>query len=162
MNDDNIVSGSLFEDDYLLRTLGQLAHSPEIALTELVANAWDAGAENVSITIPENIDEYITIADDGTGLTPEQFYKRWMMLGYNRLKHQGDKVIFPPEKSGQRLAFGRSGVGRHGLLCFNNEYTVNTKSEDWESSFVISTHSGKDPFILKSQNIGVGSGMVRN
>ena len=36
--------GSLFEDDYLLRTLGRIAHEPEVALTELVANAWDAGA----------------------------------------------------------------------------------------------------------------------
>lgn len=34
--------GSLFEDDYLIRTLGVIAHDPYVALTELVANAWDA------------------------------------------------------------------------------------------------------------------------
>ena len=123
MNDGTIVSGSLFEDDYLVRTLGPLGYSPDIALTELVANAWDAGTENVSIIIPEEIDEELTIEDDGIGLTPEQFHKRWMKLGYNRLKHQGEKVEFPIGKSGQRLAFGRNGVGRHGLLCFNDEYT---------------------------------------
>ena len=39
--------GSLFEEDYLIRTLGRIAHDPEIALTELVANAWDAGALTV-------------------------------------------------------------------------------------------------------------------
>ncbi len=39
--------GSLFEEDYLIRTLGAIVHSPEIALTELVANAWDAGATTV-------------------------------------------------------------------------------------------------------------------
>ena len=33
--------GSLFEEDYLLRTLGRIAHDPDVALTELVANAWD-------------------------------------------------------------------------------------------------------------------------
>lgn len=33
--------GSLFEEDYLIRNLGQIAHDPEIALTELVANAWE-------------------------------------------------------------------------------------------------------------------------
>lgn len=41
------VQGTLFEEDYLIRTLGALAHSADIALTELVANAWDAGASEV-------------------------------------------------------------------------------------------------------------------
>ena len=31
------VQGSLFEDDYLIRTLGALSHKPDVALTELVA-----------------------------------------------------------------------------------------------------------------------------
>lgn len=38
--------GSLFEENYLIRTLGHIAYDPEIALTELVANAWDAGARS--------------------------------------------------------------------------------------------------------------------
>ena len=42
-NNNQFVQGSLFEEDYLIRTLGALVHYPEIALTELVANAWDAG-----------------------------------------------------------------------------------------------------------------------
>ena len=37
------VFGSLFEEDYLLRTLGRIAHDPDVALTELVANAWMPG-----------------------------------------------------------------------------------------------------------------------
>ncbi len=39
---DTAVQNSLFEDDYLLRELGQVGHVPQVALTELVANAWDA------------------------------------------------------------------------------------------------------------------------
>ena len=36
---------SLFEDDFLKRDLGNsFLSSPDIAITELVANAWDAGA----------------------------------------------------------------------------------------------------------------------
>lgn len=158
MNDGNIISGSLFEDDYLLRTLGPLAHAPDIALTELVANAWDAGAENVQITIPDSIGEEIVISDDGTGLTREHFHHRWMRLGYNRLKHQGDSVLFPGGKSGHRLAFGRNGVGRHGLLCFNDEYTVVTTADGKTSCFTISTHSGQNPFVLKSENVEDGTG----
>lgn len=44
-----IIQGSLFEDDYLVRTPGNIARDPDYALTELVANAWDAGATNVQI-----------------------------------------------------------------------------------------------------------------
>ncbi|MBX7122582.1 MAG: ATP-binding protein [Opitutaceae bacterium] len=46
------IQGSLFEKDYLLRTLGSIVHDPGIALTELVANCWDAGASSVYVTIP--------------------------------------------------------------------------------------------------------------
>ena len=44
---------SLFEDDFLKRDLGNsFLSSPDIAITELVANAWDAGATEVRIIIP--------------------------------------------------------------------------------------------------------------
>lgn len=39
----NYIQGSLFEENYLIRTLGNLVTQPDIALTELGANAWDAG-----------------------------------------------------------------------------------------------------------------------
>lgn len=147
-----MFQGSLFEEDYLIRTLGALVHSPEIALTELVANAWDAGATRVEILIPDDYNLKLVVEDNGTGLTKEQFENRWMRLGYNRIKHQGKNVIFPPNVDGKRLAYGRNGVGRHGLLCFNNEYTVITNSGGKQSKFVISTKSENQPFIIKEYN----------
>lgn len=147
-----MYQGSLFEEDYLIRTLGSLVHSPEIALTELVANAWDAGATQVDILIPDDYNLKLVVEDNGTGLTKEQFENRWMRLGYNRIKHQGKNVIFPPNVDGKRLAYGRNGVGRHGLLCFNNEYTVITNSGGKKSTFVISTKSENQPFIIKEYN----------
>ena len=120
----NYIQGSLFEEDYLVRTLGALAYSPDIALTELVANAWDAGALRVEISIPEEHGQDLTIKDNGTGLTKAEFHQRWMKLGYNRVKHQGKRVKLPDGLTGSRLAYGRNGIGRHGLLCFNNHYTV--------------------------------------
>jgi hypothetical protein len=147
-----MFQGSLFEEDYLIRTLGALVHSPEIALTELVANAWDAGATRVEILIPDDYNLKLIVEDNGTGLTKEQFENRWMRLGYNRIKHQGKNVIFPPNVDGKRLAYGRNGVGRHGLLCFNNEYSVITNSGGKQSKFVISTKSENQPFIIKEYN----------
>ena len=146
-----IIQGTLFEEDYLIRTLGTLAHSADVALTELVANAWDAGASEVQISIPEEHDALLIVEDNGTGLSSSNFHDRWMKLGYDRLKHQGKKVEFPPGMNGNRLAYGRNGVGRHGLLCFSNEYVVNTKAEGVESIFHISTRNEQYPFFIKSE-----------
>lgn len=145
------IQGSLFEEDYLIRTLGNLGTSPEIALTELVANAWDAGATHVDIFIPEELGQKLIIEDNGTGLTKDEFYSRWMKLGYNRLKHQGKKVVFPKGLDLQRYAYGRNGVGRHGMLCFNHEYKVITAKKGIESCFTITTKSEKEPFLIKNE-----------
>ena len=67
------LQGTLFEQDYLIRTLGNLATAPDVALTELVANAWDAGASKVDIKIPDQLGELLSIADDGCGMTAKQF-----------------------------------------------------------------------------------------
>jgi hypothetical protein len=150
-----IFKGSLFEEDYLVRTLGLLATSPETALTELVANAWDAGATDVQIYIPDEYGGKLSIIDNGTGLTKEQFLSRWMKLGYNRLRHQGEKVIFPKGITGNRLAYGRNGVGRHGLLCFNNEYIVITEAGGMRSTFTVTTIDETHPFSVKDSHFEV-------
>ena len=55
-----------FEEDYIFRNNRSITTSPDIALTELVANAWDAGAFNVEIIIPKSEEEtLISITDDG-------------------------------------------------------------------------------------------------
>jgi hypothetical protein len=150
---DKELQGTLFEEDYLIRTLGPIANTPDIALTELVANAWDAGASKVQITIPEEKGENLIIEDDGSGMTAAQFRERWMTLGYNRVKHQGVNAEFPPERASlKRPAYGRNGVGRHGLLCFADRYDVETQREGKFSIFSIATTSGKDPFVIVSEN----------
>lgn len=146
---------SQYEDEYLLRSLGPLAYRADIALSELVANAWDAGATVVEITIPKALGATLVVEDDGTGLTREQFLGRWMTLAYNRLKRQGEKVEFPPGRTGlNRLAYGRNGVGRHGLLCFGDEYTVDTRRDGIRLSLQVATASGASPFVLKSEKSG--------
>ena len=148
---------TLFEDDFLVRSLGAIATSPDTALTELVANAWDAGAARVNITIPEAAGETLLVTDDGCGMTREQFYERWMKLGYNRVKHQGTNAEFPPDRGGQRrAAYGRNGVGRHGLLCFDDEYIVETTRAGQRSTFVVGTASGVDPFRVRKQTFEKG------
>ncbi len=155
----NSMSKTLFEEDYLIRTLGSLGTSPDIALTELVANAWDAGATDVNIYIPDKKGECLIVEDNGIGLTKEEFYNRWMKLGYNRLKHQSRMVEFPSGVNLTRYAYGRNGVGRHGLLCFSEEYKVITQKKGKKSTFHISTMSGENPFIITKQSFEKADGI---
>jgi hypothetical protein len=149
-----IVHGSLFEDDYLIRTLGNIVRDPEYALTELVANAWDAGATEIKLSIPTQIGGRICVSDNGTGLTPDEFKQRWMKLGYDRLKHQGKQVEFPPSHSNlSRRAYGRNGVGRHGMFCFGDRYKVVTRKDGQVSTFEVELSSGKNPFVITSQEV---------
>lgn len=151
--------GSLFEEDYLVRTLGRIAHDPDIAITELVANAWDAGASKVDIIVPTEKNNALVITDDGHGMTDTQFKERWMTLGYNRIKHQGADVEFPAGKLGtKRKAYGRNGVGRHGLICFADHYEVKTKSKGVESIYKVGTRSHQNPFYIESSSASNSAG----
>ncbi|PUE53294.1 ATP-binding protein [Limnohabitans parvus] len=152
-------TGSLFEENYLVRTLGRIAQDSEIALTELVANAWDAGASLVDLTIPPVNALVLTIEDDGHGMTPAQFKGRWMKLGYDRVKHQSAIVEFPPARKGwRRKAYGRNGVGRHGLLCFADQYSVETWRDDKGTSFDIGTNSEENPFKIEREGSFIRNG----
>ncbi|MGO9122892.1 MAG: ATP-binding protein [Desulfomonilaceae bacterium] len=154
MTQQAMLQGSLFEEDYLVRTLGSLANTPDVALTELAANAWDAGATRVDITIPETSGGQIIVQDDGCGMTQEQFRRRWMTLGYNRVKHQGELAEFPADRlDWRRRAYGRNGVGRHGMLCFAQRYVVKTKRDGVGGEYVVATASGEQPFYLVTQKI---------
>lgn len=138
-----------YEKDFLRRDLGAIVHRPDIALTELVANAYDAGASVVKIVVPDELGGTLMVEDDGEGMTEEHFRKRWMMLRYNRLLHQGPNVSFPPERQGlKRKAFGRNGIGRHGLLCFGDEYSVETWRGGKSCKFDVSVSSGDQPLTV--------------
>ena len=145
---------TMFEEEYIYRTTGSVTQKPDNALTELIANAWDAGAQNVNITIPEVEDEKIIIEDDGTGMTEEEFKQRWLTLNYNRIKNQGIDVEFPSDvKNTKRKAYGRNGIGRHSMFCFNNTYKLATWKDGKEFSCNIDISSGSQPFKVLNPKI---------
>lgn len=149
-----------FEDDYMFRNNRMITSSPDIAITELVANAWDAGALHVDIKLPNSENRIISVIDDGIGMLEEEFNSRWMTLNYNRTKHQGKYVTFPDEIKDDRtrIAYGRNGVGRHGMLCFADKYTVKTWKNGMCFECIISTSSGNEPFKIISKKTYKKSG----
>ena len=148
-------SNVYFEEKYIFRNNRSITSNNDIALTEFVANAWDAGAHNVYITIPFEEHEEIIVEDDGTGMTDEEFRSRWMTLNYDRQKRQGKEVVFPAGvESPKRIAYGRNGVGRHGMLCFSDSYTVETWKDGKCNSYAIAVSQGYAPFkIIKHTTI---------
>ena len=137
--------GKGFLDDHA----GRVISNPHIAIVELVANSWDAGARRVNITWPDNGGDF-EILDDGTGMTKDEFENIWPELNYNRIQKQGSKVTFP-DSSGTitRSAYGRNGKGRHSLFCFSNAYCVETWKNNTASSFHIKRSHGNVPYEIR-------------
>ncbi len=117
---------------------------PKIALVELIANCWDAGANRVDIIWPEESrPDNIQIKDDGTGMTAEDFAQRWLEFNYNRKEVQGEDVVFPVgNQKSHRKAYGTNGKGRHSMFCFASEYKVETWKDGNANNFVIGRTEG--------------------
>ena len=150
--------GEGFLDDYA----GRIISDPYIALVELVANCWDAGARNVQITWPENMGGHFQIIDDGTGMSKDDFERIWRELNYDRFKNQGSAVTFPDRSSKiKRTAYGRNGKGRHSLFCFADEYWVETWRDRVSSIFRVERSKGDVPYRIEfagqSQKDGHGT-----
>ena len=78
-------------------------------LTEAVANAWDADAGNVIISIDKKKD-IITIEDDGCGMSIEDVNNKYLHIGYRRRLDESDKT------SKGRPVMGRKGLGKLSLF----------------------------------------------
>jgi hypothetical protein len=143
----------IFGSDFLRDHAGHLVSEPRIAIVELIANAYDAGATDVKVTWPDEEGGHFEIADDGTGMTAEEFCRRWKTLCYNRMQEQGAVVQFPPGvKQKKRIAFGTSGKGRHSAFCFADSYKVETWKEGKSiTALVKMTEGGNEPFHCQIQ-----------
>lgn len=138
--------GKGFLDDHA----GRLIADPKIAIVELIANCWDAGARKVEITWPLEQGGLFEVVDDGTGMTKDEFKKIWTELNYNRLQNQGLSVNFPdPSIKTKRTAYGRNGKGRHSLFCFSDEYKVETWKDNLDSFFHVKRTYGEYPYEIK-------------
>ena len=143
-----VLQGSKFEKDFIERTYSSIVSDMSIAFSELVANSWDAGATLVSITLPEKKGQSIVIEDNGSGMTDKEFQQRWMTIAYNRVAHQGQYIEYNSSNGkAKRLAYGRNGVGRHSMLCFDSQYQVETWRDGKCNTYKISVDGGDSAFI---------------
>nr|WP_172691450.1 ATP-binding protein [Agrobacterium tumefaciens]ASK44392.1 ATP-binding protein [Agrobacterium tumefaciens] len=143
--------GLLFDDRFLDKYAGPIISDPAVAIVELVANAWDAYATRVDIVWPKRSQNIpFSITDNGKGMTPAQFERRWKTLDYNRLIEEGNKSSPPAELSSSppRNPYGRNGKGRHAAFKFSDPYRVRTWRDGDETTYEI-RRSTTQPFDVK-------------
>ncbi|QCP60984.1 TIGR02391 family protein [Pantoea sp. SO10] len=93
------------------------------ALAELISNAYDADAENVSLRFSEvGSDKSIYVLDDGTGMSADEIQNRFLVIGRNRRSDVGDT----PSPRFKRLATGKKGLGKLALFGLAKKITIDT------------------------------------
>ena len=90
----------------IIRLLGiQMYQKPADVISELIANAWDADAEQVNIKLSDRI---IEVRDNGNGMTFEQCQNYYLNVGRDR-RFDTKKDLSERFK---RPVLGRKGIGK--------------------------------------------------
>jgi len=121
-------------DSRLATLLSQEYSSTEKALKELVDNAWDADAEQVSITLPAPLsNDPILVIDDGTGMTAQELSAHYLKIASDRRSKRGLRTT-----GKQRLIKGRKGIGKFAGLMAASVMKLTTCARSNEVSFTLS------------------------
>lgn len=104
------------------------------ALAELISNAYDADASEVTITFLEQngAPKAITVEDNGTGMSLKDIQEKFLVIGRNR-RDEGDN---PSAKFG-RLATGKKGLGKLALFGLAKEISVETVKDGLRNRFLL-------------------------
>ena len=114
----------------VLNHLGiKLYSSIPAVISEAVANAWDADAENVTIEIS---DDTVVIEDDGHGMSIDDLNRKFLSVGYQRRK---DGHSTTPDG---RKVLGRKGIGKLSLFSIANTIEVHSVKSGSKAGFVLS------------------------
>ncbi|MEL7569876.1 MAG: ATP-binding protein [Eubacteriaceae bacterium] len=121
---------------YALKTFGRQQYSNAwAALSELVANGFDAGAKNVYlyINMVNKKNSIIEIIDDGGGMDEYDFEKKYVIIGRNRrLENPNDK------------AAGRKGIGKLAALYLSDEYQILSKKNGTSTAWGVNVTGKTD------------------
>lgn len=118
----------------LLQLLGpNLYTNIYYVLGEIIANAYDADAQNVYILYDTNKNTII-VEDDGTGMTYDQFNSKFLPIGITS-RNDDDNTY---SESGQRKRMGRKGIGKLAALSVAERVKVISVRNGEKSGCVLS------------------------
>ncbi|QTQ84626.1 ATP-binding protein [Agrobacterium tumefaciens] len=101
-----------------------LYSSTPAALTELVANAWDAEATRVEITIDAAANK-IVIEDNGHGMNAASIKAKFLNVGYSRRVNSANKHM---SENNQRRVMGRKGIGKLSMFALSDFVRVSSQA----------------------------------
>ena len=142
--------GLFYEDRFLESWAGSIITDPSTAIVELVANCWDAYATEVRISWPDTkTEKQFAIADNGKGMTREEFQYIWRAMSYDRVIRYGTTTPPPPDIQGlPRFVFGKNGKGRFASFCFASEYLITSKKDGQQFTYKVLRKPDK-PLVLE-------------
>ena len=115
----------------VLRHLGFGLYSNIAAvLSEVVANAWDADAEHVSVVI-DAAGGVVTIEDDGHGMTIDDANRKYLHVGYERRSQEARTPRF------DRSVMGRKGIGKLSLFSIARTVEVHSVRDNVRHGFIM-------------------------
>jgi signal transduction histidine kinase len=104
-------------DARVIQELGErLFESAELAVVELIKNAYDADATDCWVDLQGT--DRLTVRDSGTGMTESTFRKRWMRIATGEKARQGKSTKF------NRPLTGSKGVGRFAVRFLGDYLTL--------------------------------------
>jgi uncharacterized protein (TIGR02391 family) len=105
------------------------------ALAELISNAYDADASRVELKFHEHNGKPISIQvmDSGHGMSADDIQNKFLVIGRNRRKEDGDKRTTKFE----RLPTGKKGLGKLALFGLSKVITVDTICNGLRNRFVL-------------------------
>jgi signal transduction histidine kinase len=108
----------------LLQELGErLVASPEVALVELIKNAYDADSALCEVKVAEK-GKALVISDLGHGMTFDEFVGRWMRIATaSKIEDRTSRVY------GRRLT-GAKGIGRFAVRYLGDHLSLITVAQD--------------------------------
>jgi signal transduction histidine kinase/anti-sigma regulatory factor (Ser/Thr protein kinase) len=113
----------------LLQLLGdQLIGSSKLAVFELVKNAYDADASEVSITLGDlgTADPWIVVEDDGVGMSLDTIQNVWLVPGDDH--REKDRTRDQRSPKYHRLPLGEKGVGRFAVHKLGGRVRMTTRA----------------------------------
>ena len=125
-------------DPSILRELSGVYKPFVKAFKELISNAFDADAENVTVRFAEDFSS-VTVTDDGFGMTPFEFRNDFTRIGGSSRRWAGDRT-----RKG-RLRIGNKGIGFLALARYCGLLEVESRAErSFRHSLTVATPTTVD------------------
>lgn len=113
----------------LTEILGENYRSAELAVKELVDNAWDADASEVRIVLPEPMTDHpVRIIDNGSGMKAGELEQEYFNVARDRRVTKGDTT-----RRYRRKVKGRKGIGKFAGLMVADCMTIETTTSEERS-----------------------------